>query len=386
MTQTPSEAMVLDFSFYVPANIRFGRGKADIIGKEVAKYGKKVFIVTGKSTARTGLLERVLGQLENEKVDYVVFDKVTQNPLTTTVEEGASLLKECGCDSILSMGGGSPLDAAKGISLLAKNGNSIDDYIFKRVQGDFRSYPIVAVPTTCGTGSESNGTAVLTNPKTQDKKGLAYPCLIAKSSVVDPELMETMPRDVVGPVTFDALCHAMESYLSPQANPFTEPYSTDAMLYLAKYIVRANDDIHDHEAVDGVTLASTMVGAAFFVAGLIAPHGMEHPLSGLRNIKHGRGLAALTPAIYEHSISGNPQRYAFVSRVLGGKDENDCGKAIRQLLSRIDMEVYLSDEGFTEDDVPWLTENCWKLSKARLDLNPKPLGKDEVRQIYEEVM
>jgi alcohol dehydrogenase class IV len=124
--------MVLDFSFYVPANIRFGRGKADIIGKEVAKYGKKVFIVTGKSTAKTGLLERVLGQLENEKVDYVVFDKVTQNPLTTTVEEGASLLKERGCDSILSMGGGSPLDAAKGISLLAKNGNSIDDYIFKR--------------------------------------------------------------------------------------------------------------------------------------------------------------------------------------------------------------------------------------------------------------
>ena len=376
----------MDFSFYVPANIKFGRGKADIIGSEVARYGKKAFIVTGKSSAKTGLLERALKQLENEGVEYEVFDKVAENPLTTTVEEGAALIKETGCDCILSMGGGSPLDAAKGMSLLAKNGGDIDDYIFKRAKGEFTSYPIVAVPTTCGTGSESNGTAVLTNPATKAKKGLAYPCLIAKSSIVDPELMETMPKSVLGPVTFDALCHSMESYLSPQANPFTEPYSVDAMLYLAKYMVRANDDIHDQEAIDGVTLASTMVGAAFFVAGLIAPHGMEHPLSGLRNIKHGRGLAALTPTIYEHSISGNPEKYAFVSRILGGKDENDCGMTIRRLLSRIDLEVYLSDEGFTEDDVEWLTDSCMTLSKARLELNPKPLGREEVAEIYMESM
>ena len=376
----------MDFSFYVPANIKFGRGKADLIGSETARYGKKAFIVTGRSSARTGLLERILGQLEREGVEYEVFDRVTENPLTTTVEEGAKLIDETGCDCILSVGGGSPLDAAKGISLLAKNGGNIDDYIFKRAKGDFVSYPIVAVPTTCGTGSESNGTAVLTNPKTKAKKGLAYPCLIAKSSIVDPELMETMPRSVLSSVTFDALCHSMESYLSPNANPFTEPYSVDAMLYLAKYMVRANDDIHDSEAIDGVTLASTMVGVAFFVAGLIAPHGMEHPLSGLRNIKHGRGLAALTPAIYEHSVSGNPERYAFISRILGGKDENDCGMTIRRLLSRIDLEVYLSDEGFTEDDVEWLTDSCMNLSKLRLELNPKPLGREEVSVIYREVM
>ena len=149
----------MDFSFYVPANIKFGRGKADLIGSEVARYGKKAFIVTGKSSAKTGLLERALKQLENEGVEYEVFDKVAENPLTTTVEEGAALIKETGCDCILSMGGGSPLDAAKGMSLLAKNGGDIDDYIFKRAKGEFTSYPIVAVPTTCGTGSESNGTA-----------------------------------------------------------------------------------------------------------------------------------------------------------------------------------------------------------------------------------
>ena len=376
----------MDFGFYCPANIIFGRGKAALIGNETARYGRRVMIVTGRSSAATGLLGRAEGLLEQQGLGYEVFDRVTPNPLTTTVEEGAAFLKETGCDVILSLGGGSPLDAAKGISLLARNGGQIDDYIFKRVQGDFQSYPIVAVPTTCGTGSESNGTAVLTNPKTQDKKGLAYPCLIARSSIVDPELMETMPKRVVGPVTFDALCHSMESYLSPKSNPFTEPYAIEAMMNIADNIVRVNDDIHDSEAVDAVTLGSTLAGAAFFVSGLIAPHGMEHPLSGLRDIPHGKGLAALTPAIYEHSIIGAPDRYAFISRILGGKDENDCGRAIRQLLSRIGMETYLSDMGFTEEDIPWLTDNCLKLSKLRLELNPKPLGRDEVEEIYREVL
>ncbi|MCQ2085748.1 MAG: iron-containing alcohol dehydrogenase [archaeon] len=333
----------MDFSYYVPANIKFGRGKADTVGKEVSKYGRKALIVTGKSSGRTGLLERMEKQLENEHVEYVVFDKITANPLTTSVQEGAALLNETGCDSVLAVGGGSPLDAAKGISLLAKNGGELDDYIFKRVQGDFGSFPIIDVPTTCGTGSESNGTAVLSNPVTLDKKSISYPSLVAKCSIVDPSLMETMPKSVVGPVTFDAMCHAMEAYLSPGANPFTDSLAVDAMLYVSKYIVRANDDIHDEEAVDAMTLASTMAGASFYVAGLIATHGMEHPLSGMKNIAHGTGLAALTPLVYEHSIPGNPERFAFVSRIFGGNDENDCARTIRRLLSRIDMETYLSD-------------------------------------------
>ncbi|MCQ2070899.1 MAG: iron-containing alcohol dehydrogenase, partial [archaeon] len=211
----------MDFDYYVPANIKFGRGKADLIGEEVSKYGRKALIVTGRSSSETGLLKRAESLLEDAGVEYDVFDKVTKNPLTTTVEEGAEYLNASGCDVVLSIGGGSPLDAAKGIALLARNGGDINDYIFKRVKAPSDAVPIVAVPTTCGTGSESNGTAILTNPDTKDKKGLSYPVLVARSSIVDPSLMETMPRSVTAPVTFDALCHAMESFLSPGSNPFT---------------------------------------------------------------------------------------------------------------------------------------------------------------------
>ncbi|MCQ2079288.1 MAG: iron-containing alcohol dehydrogenase [archaeon] len=376
----------MDFSFHSPADIRFGRGKADLIGAETARVGRRAFIVTGRSSASTGLLERAQRSLENAGVESVVYDRITQNPLTTSVEEGARLLKESGCDCILAIGGGSPLDAAKGIAVLAGQGGEIDDYIFKRFQGIPAAVPIIAVPTTCGTGSESNGTAVLSNPVTLDKKSLSYPTLVPRCSIVDPSLMETIPRRVMGQVTFDALCHSMESYFSPSANPFTEPLAMDALLYLAKYIVRANDDVHDAEAVDAVTLASTMAGAAFYVSGLQAPHGMEHPLSGMRNIPHGRGLAALTPVIYEHSISGDPAKFAFISRALGGTDENDCARTIRQLLGRIDLEVYLSDEGFTEDDVPWLVDNCFKVSRGRVEGHVKPLDREEVRQIYLEAL
>lgn len=377
---------MIDFDFRVPLNIRFGRGKEGLIGTETAKLGKKVLIVTGQSSARTGRLRRSKDLLGDAGVEYVVFDRVRENPLTTVVEEGAEVFRSSGCDVILALGGGSSLDAAKGISLLARNGGDINDYVFKRVSGEPAAYPIVAVPTTCGTGSESNGTAVLTNPDTKDKKGLAYDCLVPKCSIVDPALMETMPRSVIGPVTFDALCHSMESFLSPGANMLTESWSVASLGLLSRYIRRINSDIHDEEAVDGVTLASTMVGAAFYVAGLIAPHGMEHPLSGLRNIAHGRGLAALTPIIYDRSFSGAPERFAYVSRMLGGRGAEDCGRTVRTLLGDIGMETRLSDMGFGLDDVPWLTDNCMKCSKKRLDLNPKPLGRDEVRRIYEEAL
>lgn len=379
-----SESM--DFRFHVPSNIVFGRGKADTVGRETALIGRRALIVTGRSSSRTGLLRRVQSQLEQEGVEIVVFDRVASNPLTTTVEEGAALLKESGCDVVLAVGGGSPLDAAKGISVLAATGGDINDFIFKRFAGEPSAYPIVAVPTTCGTGSESNGTAILTNPETKDKKGLSYDCLIPKASIVDPSLMETMPSSVAGPVMFDALCHSMESYLSPGSNPFSEALALSALGNLAGFIVRVADDIRDEEAVDHVTLASTMAGAAFYSSGLQAPHGMEHPLSGLKDIVHGRGLAALTPNVYGHSLSGDPQRFARISRSLGGKDETDCADSIRRLLERIGLEVHLSDEGFGEDDVPWLTENCFKVSRARVEGNIKPLSRDEVSRIYLESM
>lgn len=377
-----------DFTWSVPANIRFGRGKADTVGAEASKIGSKFLVVAGRSSAKSGLLDSILGQLEGDNLEAVVFDRFAANPLTTAVAEGAALAREEDCNAVLAIGGGSQMDGAKGVALMARTPGKVEDIMQHGFAGrEYSALPILAVPTTCGTGSESNGTAVLTDPATKDKLPIKSDRLIPRCAIVDPSLMETMPKSVLGPVTFDALCHSMESFVSPGASPVSEAISLECLGMLSDNIVRANDDIRDAEALDAVTAAASAVGMAFYAGGLGAPHGLEHPLSGLRNIAHGRGLAALTPTVIRHSYTGAPERYAVISRSLGGKDEEDCAAQVEMLLDRIGLSVYLSDEGFTEDDVPWLTANAFRVSKARLLGNPKPITtEEEVSEIYRESM
>lgn len=185
-------------------------------------YGKKALIVTGKSSAKkSGLYDRVAESLKIAGLEHVLFDKVSQNPLTTTAEEGAEFAKANGCDVVVAIGGGSIMDCAKAIAFLAVNEGDINDYIFNKKQSD-TALPMVLIPTTCGTGSEGNGFAVLTNPENGDKKSLRSNAIIAKVSIVDPECMMTMPKKVLASVGFDALCHCMESYTSKIAQPFSD--------------------------------------------------------------------------------------------------------------------------------------------------------------------
>lgn len=146
----------MKFNYYLHVNLIFGRGSAKKIGTEVSKYGKKVLIVTGRNSAKkSGLLDRSIDLLKAEGVNYTLFDKVQQNPLTTTAEEGANIARAEGCDVVLALGGGSIIDAAKGIAFLVKNRSDVNDYILKRQTGS-EALPIIVVPTTCGTGSEGN--------------------------------------------------------------------------------------------------------------------------------------------------------------------------------------------------------------------------------------
>lgn len=195
----------MEFQYYLPVNLVFGRGKSDIIGEKAKELGKKALIVTGgKSTKSSGLLAKAQEQLKSNGVTSTVFDRVTPNPLTTTVYEGAQLAFEEGCDLIVALGGGSSIDTAKGIAFQAVNGGDINDYIYGRKISN-KALPVLAVPTTCGTGSEGNGFAVMTNPETLDKKSLRCSAIVPACSIIDPLLMKTMPRETLACVGFDAL-------------------------------------------------------------------------------------------------------------------------------------------------------------------------------------
>ena len=376
----------MEFHYNLPVNLVFGRGKAGDLGTYCAEYGKKALIVTGKnSTKKSGLLDRVIGVLHQSGICSAVFDKVSQNPLTTTAEEGAAFAKQENCEMVIGLGGGSIMDCAKAIAFLSVNEGDINDYIFNRETGA-EALPLILVPTTCGTGSEGNGFAVLTNPENGDKKSLRSSAIIAKVSIIDSELMETMPKHILASVGFDALCHSMEAYLSKIGQPLTDMMSIEAMNLIGKYLVPVYEGKGDSEAWDAVTFASTLGGMVINTAGVALPHGMEHPASGLKNIVHGRGLAALTPVITEASISGAPEKYARISRCLGGKDERDCADTIRALLAKIDLQTCLSEQGITEEDIPWMAENCFKVSAASIANHPVTFDREQIAEIYNKAL
>ena len=376
----------MKFNYNLPVNLVFGRERVSEIGTLSKEYGKKALIVTGKnSTKKSGLLDRVSSYLKEAGMETAVFDKVSQNPLTTTAEEGVSVAKQENCDVVIGLGGGSIMDCAKAIAFLSVNEGDINDYIFNRKVSD-KALPLVLVPTTCGTGSEGNGFAVLTNPETGDKKSLRCNAIIAKVSIIDSELMETMPKHVLSTVGFDALCHSMEAYLSKVGQPLTDRMSIEAMKLIGKYLVAVYEGSKEEEAWDAITWASTLGGMVINAAGVTLPHGMEHPASGLKDIVHGRGLAALTPVITEASIKGAPEKYAVISQCLGGKDETDCVDTIRKLLEKLELTTTLSEQGITEADIPWMSENCFKVSAAGIANHPVVFSKEEIQKLYRKAL
>lgn len=376
----------MDFNYSHPINLKFGKGKVDIVGTVCKTYGKKVLIVTGRgSTKKSGLLDRVIANLKEADIMSVAFDKVSQNPLTTTVYEGVKIAKAEQCDIILGVGGGSIMDAAKAVAFCAVNEGDISDYIFGKKQGK-GALPIILVPTTCGTGSEGNQIAVLTNPETKDKKALYTMQILPEVSIVDPDVMKTIPSHVLSSVGFDAFTHALEAYTSQKSNPLTDIQALYAMKLIAENLPLLISDTANEAAWEAVSLAATLGGMVIGAAGVSAAHGLEHPASGLKNIVHGRGLAALTPPIVERLAPSLPNKFAEVSKILGGKDETDCADNIRAFLKKINLDVALGDLGIIHDDVAWLTENCMKISIGNLKNAPLVFTEEEVAQIYHEAI
>jgi alcohol dehydrogenase class IV/amino acid transporter len=376
----------MDFGYFLPVNIVFGAGKVKQVGELAKPYGKKALIVTGHSSAKkSGLYDKVNNSLKKAGLETELFDQVSQNPLTTTAVEGAEIAKKDGCEVIVAIGGGSIMDAAKGIAFMAVNDGDINDYLYNRKQSD-EALPLILIPTTCGTGSEGNGFAVLTNPETGDKKSLRCPAIVAKASIVDPECMMTMPKKILASVGFDALCHCMEAYTANNAQPFTDALA----LYAIPLILENLPDLyHGKESMDAwskMSIASTIGGMVINTAGVTLAHAMEHPVSGLKNVVHGRGLAAITPVAVEATWMGNRYKFGKLARMMGGYTAEDCADKIRSFLADINLECGLADLGVEEKDIPWLAKNVFKVSPANIKNTPVKLTEEDIAALYRKAM
>jgi alcohol dehydrogenase class IV len=372
----------MKFAFNLPVNIIFGIGESENIGKRAAEFGNKAFLATGRGSAKkSGLLDKTITLLKENKIESVVFDKIEPNPTTTMVHEGAEIVKKENCDFVIGLGGGSILDAAKAIAFASKNSGNIMDYVYgRRPAGN--AVPIILIPTTCGTGSEGNGFAVITDPKTGDKKSLRCPSIIAKLSIVDPILMKTMPKAVLASVGFDALCHNMETFIENNAQPLTSLMSLYAVNLINESLCKLYDGTGGDAEWEKLSWASSVGGMCIGISGVAAPHGLEHPASGLKNIVHGCGLSALTPVVYDKSISSVPKKFAKISQSLGGKDEKDCVSIIKDLIDKLKLPKTLSEQGIVEKDIDWMAENALKVSSASLANHPINFGIEDIKEIY----
>ena len=266
-------------------------------------------------------------------------------------------------------------------SELGVSPSRVNDYISGGKQGT-GCLPILEVPTTCGTGSEANPFAVLTNPETKDKKSLWGDLIYPKVSFIDPELMKTMPKEVLASVGFDALSHNMEGYLATRSQPITDQLALHAIRLTAGSLPKVYHGEGTQEDWENITLASLLGGIVINTAGVGGGHGMEHPVSGMYNVVHGKGLAALTPPLFRHSYNTKPERYAAISRLLGGKDETDCAEAVECFLKSIDLNCKLRELGVEESGIDWMTDNCINVFAGSMRNHTKALTRDEVKQIY----
>lgn len=380
------------FEFNNPVKLVFGRGNVSKIGKITAEYGKKALVVSYDSKNFSSLLERVYAHLKEEGLEYVAFNKVQQNPLTTIVTEGAELADAKGCDVIIGIGGGSAMDTAKGIAFSAVNKGDISDYIFGKPGNG--ALPIILINTTAGTGSEGNSTAVFTNPETNNKKGLVTPLIYPKVSIIDPELMVTLPKKVIAAPGLDVLFHAVESYLSRKSNPVSEIYALKAIALISENLVTVYNDPSNLDAWDKVTLANTLAGMAIGCSGTTLPHAMQHPLGGLLNIVHAEGLAALYIPILEYTYPAAIEKFANIAGAMGIETHNisseDAGlkaiAAIKNLIEKVNMNVTLTDLGTKEEHLEWLTNNTLTLMRVVAENNPKVPTKEDVYAIYKKCL
>lgn len=378
------------FDYRNPVQLQFGPGKFKAVGEVAVQYGKKALLVASDSAKPTGQLEALQEYLDAAGVGHAVFDQFMQNPLSTLVEAGADVARKEQCDLVIGIGGGSAMDMAKGIAFSALNEGSIWDYVFGRKTGT-RALPMILIPTTAGTGSEANRTAVFTNPETNDKKGLVNPLIYPKVAIIDPELMLTLPKRVIAGPGADVLFHALESYISKNAHPVSEMFSLRAIELISQYLPVVYDDVKNVDAWEKVTFASTLAGMAIDCAGTTLPHALQHPMGGLLNVVHAEGIAAMYMPFMEYTWAAAPEKFAAIAKAMG-VDTRDMSveeaafssiEAVRTLLTKVNMVPKLSELGVREEHFDWMINNALTTMKVVLSNNPRVPDAETIRTIYE---
>ncbi|MCJ7487244.1 MAG: iron-containing alcohol dehydrogenase [Candidatus Aminicenantes bacterium] len=350
------------FNYHQPTEIRFGRGRLKEIPSSVARLGGRCLLVTVPDAREFGgLFGKVKGLLAEAKIPTAHFPGVIPNPTTDVVTAGAQMAREFKADVVLGLGGGSSMDVAKAIAVEATHLGTAWDYLFFREnQPTEKTLPVVAVTTTSGTGSHVTQVAVVSNPDEKIKSALYHPLLYPRTSIVDPDLMLTVPARVTAATGFDVFAHAFESYINPGDSPYTDMMALEALAIVAKALPAAVRNGRNIEARERMAWADTLAGLCIANSGVTLPHGIGMAIGGLYpHVSHGEALAVVYPAILHYSFRAAPAKFAAVGRILDEKLAGEKGlkaaektcAAIERYLKRIGMKLTLQNLGVPEEDL-----------------------------------
>lgn len=385
----------MPYDFYGPTHVLFGNGQLNNLHTQSLPGKKALLLISnGKSTRENGSLARTEEQLRMAGKAYAIFDKIMANPLKDTVMEGGAFARENGCDFIVALGGGSVMDAAKAIALVATNDGDLWKYISggtgEGQEPKQAPLPIVAITTTAGTGSEVDCGGVITNAETNEKIGLVHPTLFPVLAIVDPELMKSVPPKFTAYQGFDALFHSTEGYISKASNLMGDMVQRAAIENLGKYLPRAVKDGSDMKAREHVAFANTMSGYSMVVSSCTSEHSLEHAMSGYhQELPHGAGLIMISIAYYTHFINRHvcDERFVDMAKMLGkadAKDPMDFITALSDLQKACGVaELKMSDYGITPAEFETLAKNARDSMGGLFQKDPAELSLADCVEIYQ---
>lgn len=376
--------------FWTANSIITGVGSLSRIADEVKGLGAtKILVVTDPVLLRTGLVDRVQKALAPTGLEVGIFDQVEPEPRLQIVELCIQTIKDGGYDLLVAVGGGSSMDVAKSASILAINPGSITDYIGVNLVPK-PGIPVIAIPTTAGTGSEVTPIAILSDTEEQLKKGVVSPYLLPKVAIVDPELTLTMPPHITAATGMDALTHAVEAYISVNATTITDILALEAIRLISRNLRTAVANGSDLEARSNMLMASLLAGISFANAGVGAVHALAYPLGAQFHTPHGVSNTVLLPYVMEWNMLGAMSRFKTMALAMGEKVEDLSDRAaadkfiesIKQLAGDIKVPLHLRELGVPAEALPGMAEGAIKVTRL-LANNPRKLSVDDIRQIYE---
>ena len=380
----------MNFNFYMPSRLIFGKGSLNNLHKQ--KFpGKKALIVAEVFMKEIGYLKRLEEQLDKAEISYILFDKIVPNPIKEHVMEGAAMAKKEKCDFIIGMGGGSSVDSAKAIAIMSTNDGDFWDYMTrgtgKKKTVPNEPLPVVAISTTSGTGTEADPWMVITNGK--EKVGFGYDKTFPYLSIVDSELMKSIPPKLTAYQGFDALFHSTEGYINKIANEMSDLFALKSIELIGKSLAKAVANGEDEEARESVAMASALSGIVQSISDCTAEHSIEHGLSAFYpKLEHGAGLIAISREYYTLLAESHDcdEKMINMAKVLGKKDASkpmDFVDALVKLQKACGVDnIKLSDYGVKIEDLPAIAQNS-KFTSGLYETDPHNFSDEDILRILE---